>query len=57
MLEKKNQIELKKTVTIEGINSRLDDTEEQINELEGRIVEIIDAESKKEKNEDSLRDL
>ena len=38
-----------KNNTLERINSRLDNTEEQINELEGRIVEIIEAESKKEK--------
>ena len=35
--------------TLEGINSRLDDTEEQISELEDRLVEITKAEEKKEK--------
>ena len=35
---------------LEGINSRLDHKEEQISELEDRIVEIIQAEQKKEKN-------
>ena len=34
--------------TLEGINSRLDDTQEWISELEGRIVEITEAEQKKE---------
>ena len=36
----------------EGINSGLNDTEEQISELDDRVVEITDAEQKnKEKNE------
>ena len=30
--------------TLEGVNSRLDDTEEQISELDGRVVEIIEDE-------------
>ena len=34
--------------TLEGINSRLDDTEEWIRELEDGIVEITKAEQKKE---------
>ena len=34
--------------TLEGINSRLDDTEERIRELEDGIVEITKAEQKKE---------
>ena len=46
--------------TLGGINSRLNDTEEQISELEDRVVEITAAEQKKEKrikrNEDSLKD-
>ena len=63
---KKNQIEVKNTITeikntLEGINSRSDDTEERISKLEDRVVEITQAEQKKEKrifkNEDSLRDL
>ena len=33
--------------TLEGINSRLDDTEEQISEEEDRVVEITQAEQKK----------
>ena len=46
---------------LEGINSRLNDTEEWISKLEDRVEEINDAEHKKEKkrmkrNEDSLRD-
>ena len=47
--------------TLEGINSRLHDTEEQISKLEDRVVEITEADQKKEKRilkiEDSLRDL
>ena len=41
---------------IEGINIRLDDTKQQISELEDRVVEITQAEEDKEffKNEDSL---
>ena len=46
--------------TLEGINSRLNDTEEQISESEDRIVEFNATVHKKEKrmkrNEDSLRD-
>jgi len=45
--------------TLEGINSRLGDTEENISDLEDRIVEITQTEQQKErrifKNEDSLR--
>lgn len=33
-------------ITLEGINSRLDDTEKQISDLEYRAVEIIQAEQK-----------
>ena len=47
--------------TVEGINSRINEAEEQISELEERLVEITAAEQNKEKrmkrNEDSLRDL
>ena len=47
--------------TLEGINSRITEAEEQINELEGRMVEITSAEQNKEKrmkrNENCLRDL
>ena len=46
--------------TREGINSRLNDSEEQINELEDRVAEITAAEQKKVKmkrNGDNLRDL
>ena len=35
--------------TLEGIKSRLDDTEEWISELEERVEEITDAEQNKEK--------
>ena len=47
--------------TLEGINSRINNTEEWISELEDRAVEIADAEQRGKKrmkrNEDSLRDL
>ena len=45
--------------TLEGINSRLDDTRKQINDLEDRVVEITQAEQKKEeriiKNKDNIK--
>lgn len=34
--------------TLEGINSRLDDREEWISDMKGRIVEITQAEKQKE---------
>ena len=47
--------------TLEGINSRITETEEWISDLEDRMVECTAAEQNKEKrmtrNEDSLRDL
>ena len=47
--------------TLEGINSRITETEEQISDLEDRKAEFTAAERNKEKrmkrNEDSLRDL
>ena len=47
--------------TVEGINSRITETEEQISDLENKIVEITTTEQNKEKRmkriEDSLRDL
>ena len=47
--------------TLEGINSRVTEAEEQISDLEDRMVEFNGAEQNKEKrmkrNEDSLRDL
>ena len=46
---------------LEGNNSRITEAEEQINELEDRMVEITAKEQNEEKgmkrNEDSLRDL
>ena len=61
---KGKQTELKNPITelkniLERINNRLGDTEEWISELEDRVVEITQAEKKKDffKNEDSLRDL
>ena len=35
--------------TLEGMNSRLRDTEEEISDLEGRIMEITQSEQQKEK--------
>ena len=49
---KKNQAELNTTEiknTIEGINPGLDDSKEQISNLEDRVVEITEAKQKKEK--------
>ena len=47
--------------TLEGINSRITEAEEQISDLEDRMVEFTAPEQNKEKrikrNEDSLRDL
>ena len=48
----KSQTELSSTITevknsLKGVNSRLDDTEEQISKLEDRVVEITEAEQKK----------
>ena len=47
--------------TLEGINSRIIDAEEQISKLEDRMVEISAVENSKEKrmeaNDGSLRDL
>ena len=37
--------------TLEGINSRLNDTEEEISELEDRVEEITDVEKKEKKKE------
>ena len=37
--------------SLEGINSRVDDTEEQISKLEKRVEEITQAEQKKEKEQ------
>ena len=47
--------------TLEGINSRITEAEERINNLEGRMVEVTAAEQNIEKrmkrNENSLKDL
>ena len=47
--------------TLKGINSRITEEEEQISDLEDRMVEFTAVEQNKEKrmkrNEDSLRDL
>ena len=56
----KNTINEIKT-TLDGINSRITEAEEQISDLEDKMVEITTAEQNKEKRmkrtEDSLRDL
>ena len=44
---KKKQTEMKNT--LEGINSRITETEEQINDLEDRMVEITATEQSTEK--------
>ena len=63
---KNNKTELTNTITemknaLEGINSRLNEADEWISELEYRVVEISTTKQKEEKkmkrNEDSLRDL
>ena len=63
---KNKQTDVKNTITemkntLEGINSRITKGEEQISDLEERMVEFTAAEQNKEKrmkrNEDSLRDL
>ena len=47
--------------TLEGTNSRITEAEGRVSEVEDKMVEINEAERKKEKrikrNEDSLRDL
>ena len=47
--------------TLEGINSRITETEEQISDLEDRMVEFTamqqNTEKRTKRNEDSLRDL
>ena len=47
--------------TLEGTNSRVTEAQDTISEVEDRMVEINEAERKKEKrmkrNEDNLRDL
>ena len=42
---------------LEGTNSRITEAEDRISEVENRMVEINEAERKKELNEDNLRDL
>ena len=43
--------------TLEGIKSRINETEEWINDLENGMVEISATERRKKKNEDTLIDL
>ena len=51
---KKNQSEMKNTIlemrnSLEGLNSRVEDTEQHISALDERLEEITQAEQKKEK--------
>jgi len=43
--------------TLEGINSRLNDREKQISELEDRTVEITEAQQKKKKKNKKMREV
>ena len=63
---KKSQLKMNNAIneikiTLEGIMSRITETEDRISEVEDKMVEINEAERKKEKrikrNEDNLRDL
>ena len=60
-LEELKNIQTETNNTLEGINSRIIEAEQQINDLEDRMVEITATEQNIEKrmkrNEDSLRDL
>ena len=65
-IKKKSQAIKNNTITeiksiLEGTNSRITEAEDRISEVEVRMVEINEAERKKEKrikrNEDNLRDL
>ena len=60
-LEKQKNKQTEMNNTQEGINSRITEAKEQINDLEDRMVEISAAKQNVEKrmkrNEDSLRDL
>ena len=60
-LEELNNKQTEMNNTLEGIYSRITEAEEQINDLEDKMVEITAAEQniekKNKKNEDSLRDL
>ena len=55
-----NNITTKMKNTLEGVSNRITEAEEQISELEDRMVEITAVEQSKERrlkrNEDSLRD-
>ena len=45
----KNSLEVIKSRKVERMNSRLNDTEEWISELEDRVLEVTTAERKKRK--------
>lgn len=61
ILELKNIVKTKQKNSLEGCNSRLEETKERINELEFKLFEITEYKQQKEnrmkKNENSLRDL
>ena len=44
-------------ITLEGTNSRITEAEDRISEVEDIMVEVNEAERKKELNENNLRDL
>ena len=59
---KKKQTEINNTIiemknTLEGINSRITEAEEQISELEGRRAAEQNEEKRMKRNENCLRDL
>ena len=60
-LEELKNIQTETNNTLEGINSRIIEAEQQINDLEDRMMEITATEQNVEKrmksNEDSLREL
>ena len=60
-LEELKNIQTETNNTLEGINSRIIEAEQQINDLEDRMVEITateqNIERRMKRNEDSLRDL
>ena len=63
---KKSQLKMNNAIndiknTLEGANSRITEAEDSISEVENKMVEVNEAERKKEKtikrNEDILRDI
>ena len=58
---KKDQLEMKNSIsdknTLEGINNRLDEAEDHINNLEGKVGKKNPTQSEQKKNEHSLREI